>query len=225
MTYNDLSVFQYQQIMNIRNKVDNTELDMRMSIVAVLHNMTEMQVDSLNKSQFNKLEGEIAFIYSEVDSKPVKYIEVNGKRYKAIYDISKIPFGRYIESKVFSDDLIGNLHKLAATMFMPQKRTWYGKWVNDKYDASKHEEYASDMLMAKFKDVYGSLVFFYQVYRNWIEISKDYLANNLTNQGMTIEESKKAVHALCSILDGSIVPNLLPITKTLKYPKYMKEVQ
>lgn len=219
MTYDNLSVFQYQQIINIRNRTNDSDLDLRTSMVAVLHNITEMQVDSLTNAEFAKLEREISFIYTEVDSKPVKYLNVNGKRYKAIYDISRIPFARYIESKVFSEDLIGNLHKLAATMFMPQKRNWFGRWVNDKYDASKHEQYANDMLMAKFKDVYGSLVFFYQIYRNWIEISQDYLANNLMKQGMTEADSKKAVHALCSILDGSIVPNLLPITKTLKYPE------
>ena len=221
MNWNDLNVWQYQQVINVLSKTGLDEIDRRMSLVAILNNMTETQADSLTKSEFMALERKLEFLDDQIEHKPSKYIEVNGKRYKAIYDISKMPFARYIESKVFSEDLINNLHKLAATMFMPQKRNWFGRWVNDKYDASKHEQYANDMLMANFKDVYGSLVFFYHVYRNWIEISKDYLATNLTKQGMTIEEARKAVQDLCSILDGSIAPNLLPITKTLKYPEPM----
>lgn len=219
MTWNDINIWQYQQIVNVRSKKELDEIDRRLSLVAILNNMTETQADSLTKAEFLALEKELKFLDEDISYNTSKYLEVNGKRYRAIYDVSKMPFARYIESKVFSQDLINNLHKLAATMFMPQKRTWYGKWVDDKYDASKHEEYANDMLMANFNNVYGSLVFFYHVYRNWIEISKDYLANNLTKQGMTIEEATKAVQDLCSILDGSIAPNLLQITKTLKYPK------
>lgn len=220
MTWNDINIWQYQQIVNISSKKELDEIDRRLSLVAILNNITETQADSLNKSEFIALEKELKFLDEDISYNTVKYLKVNGKRYRAIYDVSKMPFARYIESKVFSEDLINNLHKLAATMFMPQKRTWYGKWIDDKYDASKHEEYANDMLMANFKDVYGSLVFFYHVYRNWIEISKDYLANNLTKRGMKIEEATKAVQDLCNILDGSIAPNLLQITKTLKYPEH-----
>lgn len=220
MTWNDINIWQYQQLINILGKKGLDEIDRRLSLVAILNNMTEVQADSLTKAEFIALEKELRFLDNDINHKPSKYVEVNGKRYRAIYDVSKMPFARYIESKVFSEDLINNLHKLAATMFMPQKRTWYGKWIDDKYDASKHEEYANDMLMANFKDVYGSLVFFYHVYRNWIEISKDYLANNLTKRGMKIEEATKAVQDLCNILDGSIAPNLLQITKTLKYPEH-----
>lgn len=222
MNYNDVTVWQYQQMINLRNKKDNTFLDNRAALVAILNNMTEVQVDSLSKAEFNKLSSKLDFLNEDVDSTPTKYIDVNGKRYKAIYDVSKMPFARYIETKVFGENFVDNLHKLAATMFMPQKRNIFGIWVNDKYDAGKHEEYSNDMLSAKFKDVYGSLVFFYQVYRNWIEVSRDYLENNLIKQGMTKEVAKGVVQDLCNILDGSIPPKLLPITKILEFRKHME---
>lgn len=222
MDYSNVSIWQYQQMINLRNKKDNTYLDNRVALVAILNNMTESQVDSLSKAEFNKLEAELDFLNEEVSSKPTKYIEVNGKRYKAIYDVSRMPFARYIETKVFGENFVDNLHKLAATMFMPQKRNIFGRWVNDKYDAGKHEEYSNDMLSAKFIDVYGSLVFFYQVYRNWIEVSRDYLESNLISQGISKEVAKEVVQNLCNILDGSIQPNLLPITKILEFRKHMK---
>jgi hypothetical protein len=99
-------------------------------------------------------------------------------------------------------------------MVVPQKRNWYGKWVDDKYDAAKHSEYAEDMLEAKFVNIYYSIVFFYQVYRNWIEISKDYLAKEMMESGLTKEIADQAVQTLCVILDGNIAPNLLQTTKT-----------
>jgi hypothetical protein len=77
------------------------------------------------------------------------------------------------------------------------------------------------MLEAKFVDVYHSLVFFYQVYRNWIEVSQDYMANKLTKAGMKQQEATEVVASLLNILDGNIVPNLLPSTKIAQLQKRM----
>jgi len=225
--WDKINVWQYQQIYLVYNSKDKytTDIEVDTKLVSIVNDMTEAQVDSLSLVQFNKLKKSILFLTQPVTGKPVKYIKINkSKRYKVNYDISKMPFARYIESKVFSEDLYGNLHKLAATMVIPQKRI-LGIWVNEKYDASKHQEYSDDMLTAKFVDVYHSLVFFYQVYRNWIEISQDYMVNKMMEAGMTQVQAKEAVLNLCSILDGSIQPNLLPNTKIAQLQKRMNLVQ
>ena len=223
MTWNDLTVWQYQQIYPIVTKPEKdwTMLDVESKLVGILHNLTDTQVDSLSVAEFNKLKVTLAFLDDKIEGKPVKYTEVNGKRYRFIYDVQQIKAARYIETKVFSTDLVGNLHKLAASMVMPQRKTWYGKWVDDKYDASKHSEYAEDLQGANFLHVYHSIVFFYQVYRNWIEVSKDYLVQEMMNQGMTMDLAVKGVQILCDTLDGSIAPNLLPTTKISKLMKAM----
>jgi len=223
MTWNDLTVWQYQQIYPIVTKPEKdwTTLDVESKLVGILHNLTDTQVDSLSVAEFNKLKVTLAFLDDKIEGKPVKYTEVNGKRYKFIYDVQQIKAARYIETKVFSTDLVGNLHKLAASMVMPQRKTWFGKWVDDKYDAAKHSEYADDLQGANFMHVYHSIVFFYQVYRNWIEVSKDYLVQEMTNKGMTMDLALKGVQILCSTLDGSIAPNLLPTTKISQLMKAM----
>ena len=223
MTWNDLTVWQYQQIYPIVTKPEKdwTTLDVESKLVGILHNLTDTQVDSLSVAEFNKLKVTLAFLDDKIEGKPVKYTEVNGKRYKFIYDVQQIKAARYIETKVFSTDLVGNLHKLAASMVMPQRKTWFGKWVDDKYDAAKHSEYADDLQGANFMHVYHSIVFFYQVYRNWIEVSKDYLVQEMTNKGMTMDLALKGVQILCSTLDGSIAPNLLPTTKISQLTKAM----
>jgi hypothetical protein len=215
MTWNDLTVWQYQQIYPIVTKPEKdwTMLDVESKLVGILHNLTDTQVDSLSVGEFNKLKVTLNFLDDKIEGKPVKYTKVNGKRYKFIYDVQQIKAARYIETKVFSTDLVGNLHKLAASMVMPQRKTWYGRWVDDKYDAAKHSEYAEDLQGANFMHVYQSIVFFYQVYRNWIEVSKDYLVQEMMNQGMTMDLALKGVQILCDTLDGNIAPNLLPTTK------------
>ena len=223
MTWNELTVWQYQQIYPIVTKPEKdwTTLDVESKLVGIIFNLTDTQVDSLSVGQFNNLKATLGFLDDKIEGKPVKYTEVNGKRYRFIYDVQQIKAARYIETKVFSTDLVGNLHKLAASMVMPQKKTWYGKWVDDKYDASKHSEYAEDLQGAKFMHIYQSVVFFYQVYRNWIEVSQGYLIQEMIAKGMDTETALKVVQTLCATLDGNIVPNLLPTKKILQLTKLM----
>jgi hypothetical protein len=225
--WDKINVWQYQQIYNALNTKDKdaTDLDLEVKLVGVVNNMTEMQIDSLPLTEYKELSKTIAFLNEPIEGTPKRHIRIsNGKRYRINYDISKMPFARYIESKVFSEDLYGNLHKLAATMVIPQKRK-FGIWFDEKYDASMHQEYSNDMLNAKFVDVYHSLVFFYQVYRNWIEVSKGYLESKMKQAGMNQEQAKEVVQSLCSILDGNIAPNLLQSTKIAKLAKHMNSVQ
>ena len=221
--WNKINVWQYQQIYSALNtkEKDATDLDLEVKLVGIVNNMTEMQIDSLPLTEYKELSKTIAFLNEPIEGTPKRHINIShNKRYKINYDVSKMPFARYIESKVFSEDLYGNLHKLAATMVIPQKRK-YGIWFNEKYDASRHEEYSNDMLTARFVDVYHSLVFFYQVYRNWIEVSKGYLVKKMVEAGMQEAQGIEVVQSLCTILDGNIAPNLLPNTKIVQLAKHM----
>ena len=223
MTWNELTVWQYQQIYPIVTKPEKdwTTLDVESKLVGIIFNLTDTQVDSLSVKQFNNLKATLDFLDDKIEGKPVKYTEVNGKRYRFVYDVQQMKAARYIETKVFSTELVANLHKLAASMVMPQRKTWYGMWVDQKYDAAKHSEYADDLQASNFIHIYHSVVFFYQVYRNWIEVSQAYLVKEMMNQGMSMELAQKGVQTLCEILDGSIAPNLLPTTKISQLMKAM----
>lgn len=225
MKWNNISVWQYQNIVKTLANKQEDEIEKSFKLIGIVYNMTENQVDSLTQAEYKAKLKECDFLNSMPEGKPVNVIKVNGKRYRLIYDVTRMPFGRYVESKAFVGDIYGNLHKLGATMVMPQKRNWLGLWVDDKYDASRHEDYAEDILQANFQDVYFSLVFFYQVFRNWIEVTKDYLVAKMIMTGQTKEQSSQVVADLCSILDGIIQPNLLPTTKISELSKFMTEQQ
>jgi hypothetical protein len=224
MKWNNLTLWQYQQLMPIitNPEKDWTELDKEVKQLAVISGLTEYQIDSLSIETLKEMRQDLAFLDEPIEGKPVDFIVVNGRRYRMNYDIKNMPAARYIESKVFSKDTLGNLHKIAASMVIPQKKTWFGKWVDDKYDASKHEDYAADMQEANFIHVYHSLVFFYQVYRNWIEVSRDYMKAEMMKAGMTTEQADSVVLLLCESTGGIIPPNLLPNTKISELQKLLK---
>lgn len=226
MTWKDINVFQYQQITDLfTNSKDLNDLDLAVKATAIVMDLTEHQIDSLPVDKLKALLEDVKFLHEEIKPEAVKHIQVNGHRYRCIYDVRQMPAARYIESKYFDMDRIGNLHKLAACMIIPQKRNWLGMWVDDKYDASKHAEYAEDMLAAPIVNVLGSVVFFYQVYNNWIRSSKDYLIREMVMKGMSKYQAEKVYIHLCELMAGFIKPNWFLNTKPSRWKKFMIYLQ
>lgn len=200
--WNKLTIQQAQEIDRIR-QLDAPPLEVEIELVATINNMTIDEVDSIEWGKYTELRKTLDFLQTMPEGRPIEYVTIGKKRYRFIYDIRQMPFARYIEGKTFSVSFMQNLHKLAASMSIPQHKTWYGKWVDQKYNAAKHSEYAEDLLQAPFEAVYSSAVFFYHLYRLWIESSKVYLIKEQMKTGKTMEEAEKLVRDLCKYLDGS----------------------
>jgi hypothetical protein len=206
LSWSDITVFQYQQLMEAWSQKDATVLDNLVRTVSIVTGMTEHEVDSLGIGALNNLAQEVAFTSEKIEPDPAPFIDLPGARYRCIYDIREMPCARYIESSVFGADPIGNLHKLAATMVMPQKRIWnIGPWVDDKYDAAKHSLYAQDMLSAPITTVLGSVLFFCEVYListwNLAVFSTHHRLEQTTTEGKIATE---AIKALCNNMGGTI---------------------
>jgi hypothetical protein len=214
MTWKDVTVWQWIQLQNLLQKTEGlTELDIAVKSLAILTNQTENQIDSLTIKELQKeLEG-IKFITDTLpEPKPVDFIKTPGRKYRCIYDVRNIPYARYLETKFFGSDVGLNIHKIAASMVMPMKRTWRG-WKVASYDSTKHEEYAEDILEAPFEQVYGSIVFFCQVFSDSIKSLAGYFKMESVKGGMTEEEAEMLVQALCDATDGFIK---LPLSRTTK---------
>lgn len=225
--WNKISVKQYQDIYKVVNEEDDgTEgLTKDMKILSIIHDISLNDLDSFSISDINEMRKGLKFLEEQPEPKKVKMIKANGNYYRFQPNIKHLPFARYIETKAFSEGIIENMHKIAATMMMPQKRAWFGLLVDDKYNAAKHEQYANDLSKANYAEVFFCFVYFYQVYRNWIEVSKDYMVRKMVNLGATKEEALMVVTNLCDILDGNIQPNLLQTMKIAELQKFMKKAQ
>ena len=205
--WKDVTVFQWQQLTDLYTSKGD---DLITPTISILSGMTEAQVDSLPLSERNALAKKYDFVHTEPEAKPEKFIEVNGRRYKCVYDVRNIPAARYIEGKHFAQDPNGNLHKIAASMVLPMKRTFWG-WRVEKYNAAQHEQYANDMLAAPITSVLGSVVFFCEVYKRSIKN----LGGYLENQMKTIPGSKGIAQALGEVMDGITAFQLSQNTKEL----------
>ena len=201
MTWNDVTVFQWQQLMNLYVKEDVADLET--ATLSILFNRTENEILSLSEGERLGLLSKIDFVHTPPQGKPEKSIKCqSGARYKCIYDVRQLRAARYIETKHFAKDPDENLHRVAASMVLPMRKTWLG-YKATKYDASKHEEYANDLLTAPIPAVLGSVVFFCEVYRRWMQNSQDYLVQEMMAKGMTEDQAAEAYQVLWTFTDGT----------------------
>lgn len=208
-TWHDLTVRQWQALTDLFMEEGNSHIDNIVRSGCIVYDVTEHELDSLTMADLNDLGHRLAFIHTEVPARPVDRLDVNGRRYRCVYDVTRMPAARYIESKVYGQDPNQHLHRIMASMVWPQKRAYrIGPWMDDDYDAARHSEYAEDMLDAPITAVLGSVVFFCDVYLNLISSSRVYFTKVImqTTRKPRIE-AEDLVNNLCANLDGIIRPS------------------
>ncbi len=197
--WNNITVQQYQQLLPILEQKDSTDFDKLVRMICIVTKKKEAEVDSWSLNQLRQFR----FLFKlDFENKIPKYIDCNGKRYKFVSDIRRMPAARYVESKTFvQEGLIPNLHRLMASCVLPMRRTWYGRWVEEKYNAADHSTYAEDLLQAPFPQVYNACLFFCLLFTNWIKASQTFLKAE-AEQVMSKEEAETLFQSLTDILDG-----------------------
>lgn len=181
-----LSIKKFQELYKI-SLMDIDELEKSSLLVQCFTNLSEEKINKMSIKKFNYLCTLIKKQFEVLNNKmyndkPKNMVFVNGCFYKMNYDMTKKPnnSGTYVELATFSEDIIGNLHKIMASMATPLKLTWKGLKEKD------HERVAEDMLNLDFNVAYHACVFFWAVFTKSIVASQDYLMQQ-TNQKELLE--------------------------------------
>lgn len=202
-SWHEVSVFQWQQLAALKDEAEN-ETDLAVKTISIITGKTENEIKRMNFDEVAKLSKAISFLNtSEMPLQKVKTIKANGNVYRVNYDIKNADVSRYIEAKHFASDFVNNIHKIAASMVVPQRLTITG-YKDAEYIASEHERYSNELQQASIVDVMGSVVFFYLVFKTWIKVFRDYFITQMTEKGMTSQQAEIAHLALCDSLDGFI---------------------
>lgn len=195
-----ISIKKFQELYSI-SLVDTDELSKSSLLVQCLTGMNEEQVNQLPIDKYNKLCGRILnefklFNQELSDNKPKQFVWLKGKLYYFVYDIKKMNAAKYVEIATYSQDVIGNLHRIMATMCKPVKMTWKGLKVID-VDSKNHEEISNELLELDFSFAYHSSVFFWAVLTESMKSLSTY-----SNQKE--EEAKEVISNLKKVSDGYI---------------------
>jgi len=212
-----LTIHKFQQLNEIANS-DLNDIEKSSRLVQTFCNMTEDQVDAMSLHRFNDLCNKINNFFNlkqiELDrAKPVNLIKVNGRTYNIIYDATRLPFnaGRYVEIATFSNDILGNMHKIMASIVIPVRFSFTKmRYVEVKME---HEDIADQMLDANFKDCYHAMVFFWAVFNLIIKSMMPYLEMEAVKKGANPEAVTTTLIGLQKILDGFTMPRWLRILR------------
>lgn len=200
-----LTIEKFQQLNNIAQS-DLEDVDKAIEFVRIFTEKTPEQIDSMNVKKFNRLCKKVLDIFENSmqkvnDAKPSNWMWVRGKLFYINYNIAEISANKYVETAIFSQNLIDNLHQVMATMVYETKLTWKGIKVKP-YDSSKHARISEFMLKAEFKHCYHVAVFFYQLFRNSIVSLKPFMEAEAKDQGKLSE----ALTDFTEIMDGLPMP-------------------
>ena len=166
-----MTIEQFQNLYVI-SMMEMDDIDRSIMLVKALTGKSEQEIERMPIKKFNKICKDIDKSFKlmteklELD-KPVNIVKANGRRYFLNYDLSKKPMnaGKYVELATFSEDVVGNLHKIMATMATPLKWSWKGLVKTER----EHSEIAEDMLKMEFSTAYHSMVFFWAVFKESIK--------------------------------------------------------
>ena len=199
-----INVQKFQELYSISN-IDTNEAEKSSLLVQCFTGKNQDEIDKLPLAKYNelcqKINNEFKKFTGDMNKdKPSNWVWIKGRLYFISYNIAKAPMnaGKYVEIATYSEDVVGNLHKIMATMLTPVKMTFKGLKPKSKKD---HAKIAEDCLNMDFSVAYHSALFFYAVFSKSIQNSVTYF-KSITPQGQEVEE---VVKNLCEVLDGCIM--------------------
>ena len=168
---NNLTIKEFIEYENIRtSSLENID-----KIIQIASSFTDISVSEYENMSFNELEKVKSKVLLLINSKPNTRLKNtfwhDGTRYKACKDEKDFKTNQYTALKQYETDVINNLHKILALIYV--KCPLFSKY---KFNSDNVEE-ISDVIYnyGKVGDVYGTLFF----YSNRSEKLKADLLNSL----------------------------------------------
>lgn len=154
-----ITVRKFQAINEVKNSPLD-EIDKSLEMVRVVTGMDMEQIKKMKLAKFNKICLKVASTFNRwafMPTRSKRFIKVNGRAYRINDNIYDMNAARYVEAITFSRDSVANMHKLLASMVVPQHWTILGL-ADMPYPDHRHEWLSEQMLDADYDDVYPSLV-------------------------------------------------------------------
>ena len=169
MTWKDVTVGQYQQLAEI-GKMGLDDIEATHETISVLFGLTINQVRQLKPTKLAAYVEQIGFLKTEIIPRRRTILYCKGYFAGVDYTFTDFQTSKYIESKYFMQDFVGNMHNLLAVYTHELK---YGL-IKKKAKVSDFEKDAERLKAANIEEAMGVLVFFYPTFDNLMKIIRPY---------------------------------------------------
>ncbi len=190
--WNQITVERFQECYFILGK--DPTIDSWILVLSVLSGKSKDYIESLPIRELKLAIHRLQFLLNpELNEKVNKYVSINGRVFKAAYLASELQTNEVADLKGFmvadgqsvNDTVVENAHKLLACIYIPLTLRGF------RYVPSKHKEVSEYFRKAKMGDVYGTLFFYSETYKNLMEATNTFgeqQAEILKNHLKEVEE-------------------------------------
>ena len=156
--WSDITVGQYQELMMIENDNAITKSIEQISICLDVDTDT---IRNMSYSEYKDLQNRMSFLALEPKAEMDLIIEVEGRRYGLIPDMSLISVGVFIDAEQFKLEPMANLHNLLALVYRPVLRELpNGEYEIEEHKAQGFEKRANLFKTISIETVLGAVLFF-----------------------------------------------------------------
>jgi hypothetical protein len=157
-SWNDITVSQYQEMMMIDTTNEITKFVEQISICL---DVDTEEVRAMSYSEYKELQSKMSFLSLEPKAEMDLIIEVEGRKYGLIPDMSLISAGVFIDAEQFKLEPMENLHNLLALIYRPVLRELPdGEYEIEEHKAQGFEKRANLFKTLSIETVLGAVLFF-----------------------------------------------------------------
>jgi len=183
LTWKDITLEKALKIEAIKT----TGLDAAIELQAILKDLTYDDVEKWTPKELTDANKECEFVKQLPKAKLTKDAKVNGRRYR-MAELDKLSLAQMVDiEEYYNAGLQENAHRIVSVLMLPAKRKLTWKWPFVKWEAGDYEpseERENDMLALDMELVWGNLLFFSSIVKEYTKGLQAYLA-------ATLEETKK----------------------------------
>lgn len=131
MTYKDINVGKYLELMATIKEHEGAELDLHVRLIAIIFDKTEEEILDMPLSKFEECEREISFLYQKpkITGKIPDTITLNNRKYEVCKDTKKLTASQYIDYQTYigMEDRDSRIAEILSVFLIPVGEK-YGKY-------------------------------------------------------------------------------------------------
>lgn len=169
-SFNDITIEQFQECYFLLGK--HPSIDTWIMVLSTLSGKKFDEIEAMPIKKVKEAINKLQFLLNpNLNEKVNKFITIKGRLFKAVFFASDMQTNQVAdlkglmnsEGQSVNDTIVENAHKLLACIYVPLTLKGF------RYIPSKHKEVSQYFRKAKMGDVYGTLFFYSETYKNLIQ--------------------------------------------------------
>lgn len=192
-TLNEIKLTQYQAFLKVAKENEDGEF-LQQKMVQLFCGIDLKDVAQIRYSDVNEITNSLGTMFTK-EHKFITTFKMGGVEFGFIPNLDKISLGEYRDLDTYITDW-DNMHKAMAVLYRPIKAKIKNKYEIEDYNGSI--TYSDVMKHAPLDVVLGSQVFFYNLSKELLNSTLNYLENNQEVQTIlqqhNLEQSGDGIH-------------------------------